>query len=427
MGKNVSFWVGNRNLETNEKIVTDCTIVLRLLVGLCIPFRLQKTVARYLLSLMVPCAKHTQTFAARLSGCAANLFSNLLGQHLELSELTLNRAAKRRMAKLMRVRKKLDPDAPWTVLILIDSTLHTRHSKRCNNAQKLTHGKGWTLGHQWTNIGIVINGQYTPLPPIPFYTKEECRARNIRYQTEHEKVTAFLRDLNLDELLGQYDPSEILLQTDSGYDDKKILTAIRKRGWHYNVSIKASRKVKGIKQSIWQNITHAFTNDSPTPFSITTDGNKIRTMILSRLENARLSGVMHDVKLVRSKRSSDQKVKYLACSNLDISAETMVICYVSRWDIEIFHRDIKSYLGLQDAGVHSFDSLNAHVHWVCLAYILLQDLDLASSLGIQSRQQYIQNQLDISKHRRIINLATRFSPREQIMKFCISHIERLAA
>lgn len=407
--------------------MADFTLILPLLLGLNIPQRLRKTVAGYLMALMVPAAKHTQTFAARLANRASAVFSNLLFNHLPLAEVTLNRAAKRRLAKLMKIRRRQDPAAPWTVFILIDSTLHTRHARRCENSQKLTHGKGWVHGHQWTNIGICINRQYTPLPPIPFYTKEECGKRGIRYQTEHEKVTHYLRHLGLTDLLGPHDPAEILVEMDSGYDDKKILTAIHERGWAYNVSIKGFRKVSVTNGSFWQNITQAFTGITSTLLGIKTDGKKTRTLVLQQLEHARLQGVMHDVKLVCSTRSCDHKVKHLACSKVDISAESMVKAYMIRWDIEIFHRDIKSYLGLEHAGVHSFDSLHSHVLWVYVAYILLQDLEVDPSLGIQSRQQYIQNQLEMKRHRGIINLTTRFSAREQIQAFCRAQIERLAA
>lgn len=39
--------------------------------------------------------------------------------------------------------------------------------------------------------------------------------------------------------------------------------------------------------------------------------------------------------------------------------------------VQIFHKEVKSYLGFQDVAARSFTSVKAHVHWVYCAYILL--------------------------------------------------------
>ena len=38
----------------------------------------------------------------------------------------------------------------------------------------------------------------------------------------------------------------------------------------------------------------------------------------------------------------------------------------------IFHRDIKSHLGLEDVSAHDFSSVEAHVLWVYAAYAFLR-------------------------------------------------------
>ena len=45
-----------------------------------------------------------------------------------------------------------------------------------------------TVGHQWTNIVLYINGQTIPLPPIAYLTRNECQRRGIEYKTEHEHI-----------------------------------------------------------------------------------------------------------------------------------------------------------------------------------------------------------------------------------------------
>ena len=60
----------------------------------------------YMVSLMIPAANHTQSNASDISEKDASLFSNLLYGDTNESKAALNRAARRRLDKLMRLRKK---------------------------------------------------------------------------------------------------------------------------------------------------------------------------------------------------------------------------------------------------------------------------------------------------------------------------------
>src|SRR5256885_4909486 len=70
-------------------------------------------------------------------------------------------------------------------LPIFDSTLQHRASLHPENAKTFNHGKGYVIGHQWTNIVLVLGDMLIPLPPIPFYSKrseerrvgKECRSR----------------------------------------------------------------------------------------------------------------------------------------------------------------------------------------------------------------------------------------------------------
>ena len=48
-----------------------------------------------------------------------------------------------------------------------------------------------------------------------------------------------------------------------------------------------------------------------------------------------------------------------------------MIGYRVRWQIEIFHKKVKMFLGFEDVASHSFESILSHVHLVYCAYILL--------------------------------------------------------
>src|SRR5262249_26222934 len=87
--------------------------------------------------------------------------------------------------------------------------------------------------------GILI-----PLKPIPFSSKRYCQTHALAYQSEHERVVAYLGALDLEDDLGAYDRREVLVLADSGYDDKKIEKAIADKGWHVIIALSKTRSVK---------------------------------------------------------------------------------------------------------------------------------------------------------------------------------------
>src|ERR1700692_1120894 len=147
-----------------------------------IPLRLKKVVPAYLVSLMQNTKRTTLTSAAKLSGISLSAFSRLLSGHKELALENLNRLSRRRLKRLVPQRKALVSGAPWKVALIIDATLHERSSRHLENAQRFNHGDGWVIGHQWTNLVLVINNETIPLPPIPFRTKGFAKLRGLLYR-----------------------------------------------------------------------------------------------------------------------------------------------------------------------------------------------------------------------------------------------------
>jgi hypothetical protein len=407
----------------------DNNIIMPLLNGLQIPSRLINIISWYLLSLMMTAEKHTQKFATKISGKTNSLFSKLLIRHLGLSKLVLNRAARRRLKKLLKKRFPLVKNAPWTIAIIIDSTLHSRSSKYIENAQKFNHGKGWLTGHQWTNIGILIAGQYVPLPPIPFYTKSECKKRGIKYKTEHDKIISFLKTLSLTNILGVHEKSEIVFIMDAGYDCRKLQRAILKRGWDFVAAIKKDSTILKTKKE-WIQIS-TFFKDGRRPWKairIKTNGGKKKWQkyTIKQLEGY-LKGVKRVSKLVCSKKSN-RKEKFFACSNVNVDIRIIIATYLKRWAVELFHRAVKSNLGFEDAGVEKFDTLHAHIHWVYCAYIFLHDLIEGEGIGVKDKQIILEAKIEATKIKRIIQKVTQFNGQEKVKGYCfqvINNIESL--
>ncbi len=170
----------------------------------------------------------------------------------------------------------------------MDSTLQHRASLHPENAKKFNHGKGYVIGHQGTNIVLIINGILIPLRPIPSSSKPYCLKHALDYQTEHELVVDYLSTLNLEDYIGFYDPRDVIVLADSGYDDKKIEHAIVNKRWNFIVALGKTRSVKSETLSLttpksrpWCHIATFFRTHRRlqwTPIRLMTSGAKRQRM-----------------------------------------------------------------------------------------------------------------------------------------------------
>jgi hypothetical protein len=352
--------------------------------------RLERICTSYLLFLMVVTTKHSIEEAARFSGLHPSLFSKLLKSHSRVAVTTLESLSKtqaRKFAKALARRHGL----PWKIVIIIDSTLQHRASLHPENAKTCNHGKGYVIGHQWTNIVLLLGDILIPLRPIPFYSKRYCQTHSFVYQSEHERVVTYLRTLDLEDYIGSYDRREVLVLADSGYDNKKIEKAIGDKGWHCIIALGKTRRVKSIR--------------------LATNGNKRKRMDIRVRHTSGSLRYVGQVELVCSelRNRPDGRRKYLACNDLRATARQIVMGYRLRWAVELFHKSVKQQLGFEDVATHGFDAVISHVHWVYCAYILLHMSPPGLSPGSQSigdKQRALQQGLADQAKRHILQQLT---------------------
>ena len=387
--------------------------------------RVQGVCLWYLLFLMTPARKHSFQEAAKFSDLNKSQFSRALQNHLGASVYTLDQLSKKEAKRLSPLIKHLAKGAlPWKTGLLIDSTLHQRSTLHTENAKRFNHGKGFVIGHKWTNIALFINEMIIPLPPIAFHSKKYCRKNNLKYKTENESVVEYLTQLNLQDYIGDHNPDEVVVLADSGYDDKKIENAIIQKGWRFIIALKKTRSVKTEKQYCnspiskrWSHVAALFKDHRRTPWKtvrIFTDSPKRKRMdfrIRQIIGHLRYVG---KAQLICSefKKNTGGRIKYLACNDLKAKARQILIGYRLRWGIEIFHKEVKSYLGFQDVAAKSFTSVKAHVHWVYCAYILLHARlpGIPDSLdSLPDRQRKIKEIVDSKEKVRMIQLLTQIN------------------
>jgi hypothetical protein len=221
----------------------------------------------------------------------------------------------------------------------------------------------------------------------------------------------YIQQLNLEDYIGAYDPREVIVLTDSGYDNKKIQQAIAAKHWHFISALGKTRSVKSVlaylttpKSKQWAHIAMFFRNHRWLKWQtirIPTNGTKRKRMEFRTRDTMGYLRYVGQVQLVCSepRRRPEGRRKYFACNDMRVTARQIILGYRLRWVIELFHKTVKQHLGFEDVATSSFDAVMSHVHWVYCAYILLcmsppgVSADV-KSLGAQQCQlrQFLANQ-----------------------------------
>ena len=382
--------------------------------------RLANVCTSYLLFLMVVTTKHSLEEAARFSGLHKSQFSKMLKAHSNVATYTLERLSKKQAQQVAKARQKLK-ELPWHIAIIVDSTLQRRASLHPENAKTFNHGQGFVVGHQWTNIVLLLNDILIPLRPIPFYSQRYCRDHALAYRTEHDLVVDYIQQLHLEDYIGSYDPREVVVLTDSGYDNKKIQNAIAAKQWHVIIALGKTRSVKSAmlylttpKSKQWCHIAAFFRHHRRLKWHtirITTNGTKRKRIEFRTRDTIGYLRYVGQVQLVCSepRKRPDGRRKYLACNDMRVTARQIIIGYRLRWAIELFHKTVKQHLGFEDVATHGFDSVMSHVHWVYCAYILLSMSPPGGSAGVKSlgdKQRQLQQLLANQETRRVLQKLT---------------------
>ena len=327
---------------TEDAIVAKNLIKKLVTSQLNIPSRLKEVVSGYLLSLMIESPKHTQTFASTPGDRDQSQYSRLLSGHGDLAKNSLADLGQKIGNALAKPgRQALVAGAPWTIAIIIDATLHPRSSLHVHNAQRFNHGQGFVVGHQWTNIVLNINGRIIPLSPIAFLSKNEWKRRGIAYETEHDRLIVYLDELNLAAVVGIYEADEVVVLTDSGYDNKRLQNAIVSKGWDFLTALKISRGATAANQSLqYRRIDDLFwATRKQAPWKtirVETDGGKKRRKFRVRKLRGYIKGITCEVALVCSEKSAKTGKCFFACSRPGIDAGVLIRAYSKRWQVELF-------------------------------------------------------------------------------------------
>lgn len=398
----------------------------------------------YLVSLATETSKHTLEFASEISGIHASQFSRLLSGSVENSELILSDLSRKAAKSILKTEsefKKVLAKLPWKAFLIIDSTPQNRSASNANNVARFNLGGGYWFGHRWTNVVLFINGHLIPLVPIPYRSKKECKRLGIEHKSEKDLICEYLGRLNLNQFITGIEPEDVVVLLDAGYDAKKIQNAILEKKWDLLMAIGKGRNifVKHLNPSHYGTqeseigVADALQRFNRRAKKVTCKLPKLhgqkkrKTFTVKRLSGS-LKGVGdHEMVFLASKTQRQEKIKYIACSRVDLPTWKIVQAFALRFFIEQFHKEIKQYFGFEDIASQKFESVISHVNLVYSAHILLNIFYRDKRLAMKEKQKLFTELLKVHEANKVIQLSTRFNGVIQIKKYFKEKFENLAA
>jgi hypothetical protein len=212
-----------RRLGVRRRLARICTGSLRCLLGVT--------------------TQHARAAAAQFSGRHTAPCSQMVQAQSPVAVSTLESLSTPHATHVAKTLHK-GTGLPWQRARRVESPLQHRASRPPENATRFNHGSGLVSGHQWPPSVCILHDLRMPLRPIPFSRQRECRAPALADQTAPALVSDALRQWDLGDARGSYEPRAVVVRTDRGDDNTKSATARANTGWHVSRALGKTRRVQ---------------------------------------------------------------------------------------------------------------------------------------------------------------------------------------
>lgn len=215
------------------------------------------------------------------------------------------------------------------------------------------------------------------------------RGQRLRFRTKNQLAQEMLEELRPHLPKGYI----VYVLFDRWYASGKLIKFIRKQGWHVICALKSNRTLDGIRVDRWnQQLRHK----RYTRVRMTAADGTVRTYFV-RMVTGRLSDVPYDVCVLISKRHPrDKNPKYFLCTDLSLSAQTVLTWYSNRWPLEVDYWYLKQALGLGDFRLHAFEAIEK---WYAVVHLVLTFLQWRL-YHAQARGQPLRSVADVMRQHR---------------------------
>lgn len=194
--------------------------------------------------------------------------------------------------------------------------------------------------NEMISIGLTNGIIYIPLDFCIWVSSKVTKPK------DYKKKTEMFLNLMKKYLLMQIPVKTIMF--DSYFASKKIIKWLNRNGFTWYTRIKKNRIVY-------------------------IEGNKCQLQKSGLNYDESFVCKLNDIKgQVKIFRFCHQDEEYYICSNnIAIANEGLKAEYLKRWQVEVFHREAKQKLGLENLMMQKWNNLTNHVGFVCLAYSLM--------------------------------------------------------
>ena len=259
----------------------------------------------------------------------------------------------------------------------------TKYKKKRKDKGPTTKAHTFVMGLLITHTGVRI-----PLPRRTYYTRAYCR----KHKKKYIKITE-LAALIIESAIVPPDV-KVIVVADEYFEGKLLDTTCNRLGYTYIVPVDSRRcfedkNGKRRKQTLYEYgkslIRETLTKIVFRPHQERTallrrrtgEGKKRRTYFATS-EVQRISGlgertIVYSWKpKTKSRRWKKSWFKVLISNAKDLDVKTLIEYYELRWQIEIFFRELKSFMGFTDYTGQDFAAYERFIDMVLLAYLFLE-------------------------------------------------------
>lgn len=241
------------------------------------------------------------------------------------------------------------------VSLIIDDSLSKKTGKTLFGVQfhKDHCGNGYVFGHQV--VTALLRTKDLLLPLIPrLYHKESMS----KIQLAKEQLLLALRYVKVREVI-----------MDSWYMAAEIINLCTSKGIIVIGCLKSNRLI--CIHHRWTGVRDYFrrVQRSTMTLVIINDENYRYHEVLASLKGV---GLVKLVIVQQWRNNRWSRAFYLVSTDTKRSAEGIITTYTQRWDIEVFHRDIKQHLGLESCSARRETSINRHLMLVTFTHASLK-------------------------------------------------------
>ena len=289
---------------------------------------------------------------------------------------------------------------------------------RCVKPRR-TKGRS-SKAHQFV-MGLLVtaSGERIPLPRRTYYTEEYIRrekrkGRRLVYKTQLDLACLIIKELKLPENI------RLIVTADEYFEGTKLTNLCRKKGYAFIAPVDSRRtftpkkslhaRGKALARSAYRTLTlrqgeeETASHRRHMPKGAREKGRRVYRYSCERRAVAKTGevAVVYSWKRKRDRSgrlTSRETFKVLVCSDPSLFGERddakagakIVEFYEMRWQIEVFFRELKSDLGLEDYRGCDFGAFERHVDLTLLSFMCLEDMrraEMARTRSPVKRREY---------------------------------------